>query len=224
MTSEYQNGLSDFKYSILSGLEKGRRQWQQNVDSCCMTIFDGFYQWTNNCHHRREILLESSWSFCCLFLEGSLCVHRMPPWTQSSNCPYPNSWFCMGLAQAGVRMRPHTHMRVRMLTFACTHTRVIYFWSLPIMCVGNCVLFNCGLYLFCNFRSLCARVPQSIPRLVTCLNQYGTSNVEPQRIVVVAFYAEVCYHTPHPPTLLCAHMLYFCVQSSDKHLLDYCSF
>jgi len=110
--------------------------------------------------------------------------------------------------------RAHTHTH--------THThRVIYFWSLITLSVGNCVLFDCDLYWFCNFRALCARVPQSIPRLVTCLNQYGTSTVEPQRIVVVAFYAEVCCHTGHPLTLLCGHMLYFCVHSSDKCLLDY---
>jgi hypothetical protein len=38
-------------------------------------------------------------------------------------------------------------------------------------------------------------MPQSMPRLVTCLNQYATSTFEPQRIVVAAFYAEVCCHT-----------------------------
>ena len=105
-------------------------------------------------------------------------------------------------------------------THAHTHTH-IYFWSLTTLYVGNGVLFDCNLYSFCNFRALCVRVPQSIPRLVTCLNQYVASTVEPQRIVVVAFYAEVCCHTAHTLTQLCSHMLYFCVHSSDKNLLDY---
>ncbi|KAJ4431384.1 hypothetical protein ANN_19981 [Periplaneta americana] len=39
--------------------------------------------------------------------------------------------------------------------------------------------------------ALCARMPQCMPRLVTCLNQYATSTLEPQRIVVAAFYAEL---------------------------------
>ncbi|XP_069674813.1 maestro heat-like repeat-containing protein family member 1 isoform X2 [Periplaneta americana] len=40
-------------------------------------------------------------------------------------------------------------------------------------------------------KALCARMPQCMPRLVTCLNQYATSTLEPQRIVVAAFYAEL---------------------------------
>lgn len=100
-----------------------------------------------------------------------------------------------------------------------TCTRTLYTFG-P-LCVGSCFLFICSLYWFCDFRALCARMPPSMPRLVTCLNQYGTSTVEPQRIVVAAFYAEVCFHTSHPLTLLCGRMLYFCVHSSDKHLLDY---
>ncbi|KAJ9596476.1 hypothetical protein L9F63_012515, partial [Diploptera punctata] len=36
-----------------------------------------------------------------------------------------------------------------------------------------------------------SRMPQSVSRLVTCLNQYNTSCLEPQRITVVAFYAEL---------------------------------
>lgn len=40
-------------------------------------------------------------------------------------------------------------------------------------------------------RAVCSRMSQSMPRLVTCLNQYGASTFEPQRIVVAAFYAEL---------------------------------
>ncbi|XP_046989834.1 maestro heat-like repeat-containing protein family member 1 isoform X1 [Schistocerca americana] len=40
-------------------------------------------------------------------------------------------------------------------------------------------------------KKVCQCVPQSLPKLVGCFNQYGTSNYEPQRITVAAFYAEL---------------------------------
>jgi hypothetical protein len=66
---------------------------------------------------------------------------------------------------------------------------------------GTGAFVHLSLVLVWDFRAVCSRMPQSVPRLVTCLNQYGTSNFEPQRIVVTTFYAEVCFHTPYPLTL-----------------------
>ncbi|PSN35449.1 hypothetical protein C0J52_06619 [Blattella germanica] len=43
-------------------------------------------------------------------------------------------------------------------------------------------------------RALCSRMPNCLSRLVTCLNQHGTSRFESQRVVVVAVYAEKNRH------------------------------
>ncbi|XP_068084667.1 maestro heat-like repeat-containing protein family member 1 [Anabrus simplex] len=42
-------------------------------------------------------------------------------------------------------------------------------------------------------RSVCVCMPRALPKLVTSLNQYGTSSYEPQRITVAAFFAELVH-------------------------------